>query len=102
MTITRSSYEFPKWRKMPTRKFIQNHPVSQRVLVDYCQLLLCESDKSTLRCDSVFNRDSDSRSGGSALALVVITIKDTVTSQRLKIYHSRTRGATANNHLYPL
>ena len=50
-------------------------------LVDYCQLLSCKNDKSSLRCDSIFNRDSDSRLGASALALVVVTIKDTVTTQ---------------------
>ena len=71
-------------------EFKQNPPVLQRVLVDYCQFLSCESDKSSPCYDSLFNRDSDSRPGASTLALVVVTIKDTVTIQAkyLSLSHS--------------
>ena len=60
------------------------------VRVVYCIRHSCQREKPSLRCDSVFNRDSDSHSGASALVLVVVTIKDTVTTQAkgLSRWHS--------------
>ena len=42
--------------------------------MDYCQLLSCESDKSSLRCDSVFNRDDDKRKGAITMKARFITL----------------------------
>ena len=54
--------------------------------MDYCQLLSCESDKSSLHCDS-------------ALALVIVTIKDTVTTQAKYVLLSHSRSY--NNPFVP-
>ena len=62
-------------------EFTRNPPGLQRVLVDYCQLLSCEDDKSSLRCDSVFNQLDDEREGACARARVGVTIKDIVTTK---------------------
>ena len=85
-------------------EFTRNPPGLQRVLVDYCQLLSCEDDKSSLRCDSVFNYDSDSCLGASALALIVVTIKDTLTTQSKDLSSSHSMGlqSTTTIHSYPL
>ena len=80
-------------------EFNRNLPVLQRLLLDYCQLLLCKSDESSLRCDSVFNCESDLRSGASALALAIVTIKDTVTTQAKELSFSY--SSSYNNPLVP-
>ena len=85
---------------MPTREFISTKlPRLTGVLVDYCQRLSCQRDKSNLCRDSVFNHDSDSHSGANALVLVVFTIKDTVTTQAKDL--SRWHSSSYNNSLVP-